>query len=267
VKLEEGVRYDIVMTSFEVGVTGEVTLSYTAQGLTNGTTYYFIVQAVDKAGNIISVSNEVSATPVSPVVDEDDDDDDIGGGNDNTGQTPPASNGVEVRVNGQVIYVGTKTTSEEDGRTITTIAIDEQRQEELLKEVGEGATVTIPIDDESDVLVGELTARLVKTMSDQQAVLEVRTGSAVYTLPAQQINIDAISEQFGQSIPLEEIKIQVEIAAPSDETAALVESAAAVEEFTLVVPAINFTVRAVHGDKQVEVAAFNMNSECSLAKI
>ena len=41
--------------------------SYTVAGRTNGTTYYFTVEAVNSVGNS-SVSNEVSATPVSPVV-------------------------------------------------------------------------------------------------------------------------------------------------------------------------------------------------------
>ena len=38
---------------------------YTIHGLTNGTTYYFVVTAVDLAGHISAFSNEASATPVT----------------------------------------------------------------------------------------------------------------------------------------------------------------------------------------------------------
>jgi hypothetical protein len=44
---------------------GNVTSS-TRTGLTNGTTYYFIVRAEDAFGNSIATSTEVSATPVAP---------------------------------------------------------------------------------------------------------------------------------------------------------------------------------------------------------
>ena len=44
---------------------GNVTSS-TRTGLTNGTTYYFIVRAEDYFGNSVATSTEVSATPVAP---------------------------------------------------------------------------------------------------------------------------------------------------------------------------------------------------------
>ncbi|CAK4868608.1 unnamed protein product [Aphanomyces euteiches] len=57
--------------------------------------------------------------------------------------------------------------------------------------------------------------------------MQIRTEQATYTLPAQQINIDAISEQVGKSVDLQDIKIQIEIAAPTADTVKVVEDAAA----------------------------------------
>ena len=45
---------------------GVIDTTATITGLTNGTTYYFRVTAVDSAGNESGYSNEVSATPASP---------------------------------------------------------------------------------------------------------------------------------------------------------------------------------------------------------
>lgn len=41
-------------------------LSYTSTSLSNGTTYYFIVRALDSLGDVIATSGEVSSTPVAP---------------------------------------------------------------------------------------------------------------------------------------------------------------------------------------------------------
>ncbi len=62
-------------------------LASTRTGLTGGTTYYFIVRALDAFGDPIAQSAEVSATP-SAASDGDDDDDDGGGGGGVSGVHP-----------------------------------------------------------------------------------------------------------------------------------------------------------------------------------
>src|SRR3989344_5199282 len=41
-------------------------LAYSASGLTNGSTYYFVLRVLDPQGLTIATSSEVSATPVAP---------------------------------------------------------------------------------------------------------------------------------------------------------------------------------------------------------
>jgi hypothetical protein len=98
---------------------------------------------------------------------------------------------------------------------------------------------------------------MVKKMEDQQAVIEIRTEKAAYTLPAAQIDIDAISKRFGSNLALQDIKVRVEIAEPLSETVRVVENAANREGLTLVVPPLNFKVSAIYGDCTEEVTRFD----------
>jgi hypothetical protein len=135
----------------------------------------------------------------------------------------------------------------------------------MLDTQGNNATVTIPVTAGSDVVVGELTGQMVKDMETKAATVEVRTDSATYTLPAQQINIDAVSAQLGQSVALKDITVQIQIATPTNETAQIVENAAKAGEFTIVAPAVNFTVTCSNGDKTVDVSSFNSYVERTIA--
>ena len=172
---------------------------------------------------------------------------------------------VEVLVNGKVENAGTATTSQQNGKSVTTIAVDEQKLEQRLSAEGRGAVITIPVNTGSDVVVGELNGQMVKNMESRQAVVEIRTASASYTLPAKQINIDDVSIQVGSNVELEEIKVRIEIAEPDAEAVRVVQQAASDGNFTLVVPALEFTVRAAYGDRTVEVSKFNAYVERTVA--
>ncbi len=62
-------RYDVYRSTTsgggysEVGSTGASTTTFTDTGLSTGTTYYYVVRAVDEANNVSDPSNEASATP------------------------------------------------------------------------------------------------------------------------------------------------------------------------------------------------------------
>ncbi|MDP9383370.1 MAG: CBM20 domain-containing protein [Chloroflexota bacterium] len=53
----------------KVGSVGRDGTSYADTGLQTGTTYFYVVRAVDEAANISTVSNEASATPEARMVD------------------------------------------------------------------------------------------------------------------------------------------------------------------------------------------------------
>jgi len=237
---------------------------YQVTGLTNGTTYYFSLKSVNDITVQESVySAKVSATPsaVTPPPT------DNGGGGGGGGGTPAAADdsGVDVLVNGKAERAGTLTKSQRNGQTVSTIIVDPEKLAAKLAAEGQHAVVTIPISTQSDVVIGELNGEMVKSMEGKQAVLEIRTDKATYTLPAEQINIDAISAQIGKSVALQDIKVQIEIAISPVDTVKVVENAADKGSFTIVLPPMDFKVTAVYGDTTVEVATFNVYVERMIA--
>ena len=175
------------------------------------------------------------------------------------------STSVDVLINGKAENTGTATTTIIDNRTVTTIAVNQKKLEDRLAVAGQNAIVTIPVNTESEIVIGELNGQMVKNMEDKLTVLEIKTGQAAYAIPAQQININAILGQIGQSAILEDIKVQVEISASTMDMAKVVENAAVNGEFTVVVPTLSFTVRAVYGDTTIEVSKFDAYVERTIA--
>ncbi|MBP2001396.1 hypothetical protein J2Z69_002439 [Paenibacillus shirakamiensis] len=176
----------------------------------------------------------------------------------NTLPTPVTPNtGADILVNGKVEKAGTAATSKRGEQIVTTIAVDQKKLDDKLAAEGQGVVVTIPLTSSSDVVIGELNGQMIKNMEDKLAVLKLQTDRATYTLPAKQININAISSQFGQSVALKDIKLQIEMAVPTADMVKVVENAAAKGTFSLMVPPVNFTVQAVYNGKTIEVSKFN----------
>ncbi|WP_060862295.1 chitobiase/beta-hexosaminidase C-terminal domain-containing protein [Paenibacillus riograndensis] len=236
----------------------------TVTGLTNGTAYTFTVKAINSAGSSTTSALSNTVTPIAP----------SSGGGDTppsvpvapaTPAAPPAVTGFNVLVNGKVENAGTITTATVNGQTALTVAIDQAKLEEKLAAEGQGAVVTIPVTVKSDIVIAELNGQMVKEMEDKQAVLELKSENATYTLPAGQINMDAIRSQFGTAVALGDIKVKLEIAAPAEDTLRTVENSAVQGGFTLVAPPLNFVVRAEYGGQTVEISKFSAYVERQIA--
>ncbi|WP_051775925.1 S-layer homology domain-containing protein [Paenibacillus tyrfis] len=234
--------------------------SYNAVSLTNGKTYYFVVKITDADGDVVT-TNEVSVTPKAP----------SGGssGSDHSSNSSGSSSGVywssvgasdsgaTVLVNGKSERAGTITTSKDGERTILRITLDSGKLEEMLKAAGNHAKITIPATASADTVIGELNGQLVKTLAAKQAVIELKTEHASYTLSTEQINIDALLAQIGGNAAPKDINVQIEISKPAAETTKRVEDSAKKGGFTLLAPPVEFKVRGTFGKQTVEIGKFN----------
>ncbi|WP_270168481.1 S-layer homology domain-containing protein [Paenibacillus sp. SYP-B4298] len=167
-----------------------------------------------------------------------------------------ATEGVDVLVNGRAERAGTASTERIGGRQVTTIVVDEAKLRQRLDEEGERAVIALPVAARSDVVIGELNGRMVKSMEGKQAVVELRTENSVYKLPAGLLNIDQLSQSFGVNQALQDIKIRIEIAASAGETLREAEQAMTKKGLAIVAPPVSFAVHAVYGGRVVEVTTF-----------
>ena len=225
----------------------------TISGLTNGTSYTFTVQAINKAGisessvesNVIIPSTPTGGDIVVPSQPA-------------PSVTPvPIANDASILINGTAETVGTSTKGKRNDQTITTIALDQKKLEDKLAAEGKGAVVSISANTKSDVVVGELNGQMVRNMQEQQAVLEIRTGNATFTLPAERMNMNALSEQMGKSVALQDIKIQIEAGAPTADKVKAMEEAGLKGSFTQVSPPISFTVKGIYGNTSIDLSNFD----------
>lgn len=178
---------------------------------------------------------------------------------------PTPTEDVKVLVNGKEEAIGKATNTQVGNQKVMTVTVDSKKLQEKLEAEGKKAVVTIPVNNDADIIIGELNAQMVKNMQNEQAIVVIQTPTASYTLPASQINIDAISTQIGKDISLEDIKVQIEIAKPTNDMVKFVENVAQQGNFSLMVAPIEFTVKAVSTMKTVDVTSFNAYVQRTIA--
>ncbi|QTH43761.1 S-layer homology domain-containing protein [Cohnella sp. LGH] len=263
-----------IVTSQPDGITAEGTGSpITITGLTNGTSYTFTVKAINSAGS--SAASDASSAVVPRAPSGGNGDGSGGGSGSGSGGTGSSgANGgkgnsneeaVIVLVNGKEENAGTAITGKRNEQTLLTIAVDQKKLDDKLAAEGQGAVVTIPVKSKSDVIIGELNGQMVKNMENKEAVLVLQTGHATYTIPAHEINIDAIFAQLGKPANLADIKVRIEISASRAEKIKLAENAAEKGTFSLVMPPLEFDITAVYGNQTVNVTKFNAYVERTVA--
>ncbi len=239
--------------------------SFTSTTLVSGTitaTYNGDVNYNGSAGTVnvtvnvpVQPEDSSSEEPASPV--------NTGGG----GGAPvvPAAPGVSVLVNGKAEEAGTLNTNNVNNQTVSTLKIDQVKLETKLAAEGQGAVVTVPVTVNSDVIVTTLNGQMIQQMENKQAILEIKTGQASYTLPAQQIHMASISEKIGKSVALQDIIVQIQIAKASGEAVKAAEQAANQRNFSLVTAPVDFTITATYDASSVEVQKFDAFVERTIA--
>ncbi|WP_188890917.1 S-layer homology domain-containing protein [Paenibacillus radicis (ex Gao et al. 2016)] len=249
--------YEVTASPGNTVITGTAS-PITFTGLSNGTVYTFTVKAINEAGSGAASGESNAVTPKVP------------SNNSNSGSSGPSApvsddQDIDASVNGKGERIGTATTKKVNGQTVTTVAIDQKKLQARLESEGIKARMIIRLNAKPDVFNIELNGQMIKDMESKRGTIEIQTTASSYVLDAEQIDLDALSERLGKPSALQDVKIRIEIAAPTTETMRIVDIAAAKENFKLVVPPVNFTIKAEYAGSIVEVSKFNTYVERSIA--
>jgi hypothetical protein len=187
------------------------------------------------------------------------------GGNDEGTDPAPVGQQTDIFINGKPESAGVITVSEADGRKTILITLNEGVLEQKMNQEGEHSVIAIYAPEDSDAVISELTGRIVKQMEAWEAVVEVHTDRASYRIPAPLFNIDEIVIQFGMDVSLQDVKVQIEILTPLEEEIRFVEEDANSQGVVIVVPPVNFSIRAVYDDQMSDISTFQAYVERLIA--
>ncbi|GBF76420.1 hypothetical protein PA598K_04889 [Paenibacillus sp. 598K] len=186
---------------------------------------------------------------------------------------PPVDNGGETsppkdNENGETPQtgLGTETTTQDNGYSVTTLVIDPALLEQKIAKESNGATITIPVETLSDKIVVEWTGQMVKDLATKGLLLQIKTDKATYTLPAANINMDALAQQLGRQTALQAIKLQFTIAAAAADTVKQVQDAAERQGYQVVAQPIAFKIIAsTSASNDTEITTFDGYVQRTLA--
>lgn len=170
--------------------------------------------------------------------------------------------------NTAVVVSGNVTHTTSNNQTVTTVTVNDEKLSQTIGTLtntdNNPPTISIPVTASSDVVVGQLNGQTVKNLENKEATLEITTDAASYSLPAAQINIDAVSSQLGTQVSLKDIVVQVRIAKSNDNMVKIVENAGTQGGLKIIVPPVDFTITCTYNNKTVEVSQFNAYVERSI---
>lgn len=181
-----------------------------------------------------------------------------GGGNGGGGSTPgttptpqpetPKSN-LDVRVDGNDNPFATGTTTVTDGRTVTSVKVDQGKLVDAISKSTD-PKLAIHSPNEGDLTVGGLTADNLKRLGDKGASLEISNPLAIYPVPAGKMNLSSVAGQLGNAA-LGDIAVRIDIKRASEAVTASAKSKATSAGYELLVDPIDLDLMFAHEGKNV----------------
>lgn len=172
-------------------------------------------------------------------------------GSTDNGTTTPSTPGNNVKpgdilstVDGSKVPFATGTVTQTGDRTQTTVTIDRDKLSGILAN-GKGQKLGIGVPGDGDVEVRGLTAEDLKKLADTGSSLDIENLLAVYPVPAGQLDLNAISKQFGKA-PLGDIAANIKITRSADDLAKLAREKAEKGGYELLVHPVDLDLTFTH---------------------
>ncbi|RJE83853.1 S-layer homology domain-containing protein, partial [Paenibacillus sp. 1011MAR3C5] len=149
------------------------------------------------------------------------------------------------------------------GKKVTTVILEEEQLKGLLKEAGNNPVIIIAVRNKSDIVNWELNASLLQSFENSNAIIQIVTENAMYSLPLDQVPVDKWRNQLGANIPLKDMKIKLELSILSNSAFVFKDSGNG--QVTLVAPPVSFSVKGVYGSQEIELNQFDTYIERRIA--
>lgn len=168
----------------------------------------------------------------------------------------PAVRSASVYINGSGYEAGTLKITREQGQTQSLIELDGQKLEAVLEEVGPNQIIRLELEDESPVVIAQLSAATAEKMRQRNMELELRTANAFYKLPFRLLDMEDLAAKLETPADSGDVQVQIRIAETGADKRRLAEAAAGEEGFAIVAPFMDFSVGASYGDSRAEAADY-----------
>ena len=178
------------------------------------------------------------------------------------GTTTPEKPTIDISVGDNSLKnVAVDVKNENDTKT-TTINVDETEVQKTLNEMektdpDKEKKVVIPVNNNSDKVVGELKASTLKAMADMDAIIEIKTENASYTLPANTVKFDEIVKELGGNPELKDIAVKVTVTKATNDKADKIKDDADKKGYELKGKPVEFEISFTNAGREVIVSSFN----------
>ena len=181
-----------------------------------------------------------------------------GGSTGNTGGTtpPPTDNtnkpgDIVTTVNGSNVSFASGTVNGDQA----TVTIDKNKLSGILAD-GKGHKLGIRVPGNGDVEIRGLTVEDLRKIADTGSSLEIEDVLAIYPVPAGQLDVNAISKQFG-NVPISDIAANIKIKRSDSDLARLAREKAAQGGYELLVHPVDLELTFNHDGKTDRAGLLN----------
>ncbi|TYQ15366.1 UNVERIFIED_CONTAM: Ca2+-binding RTX toxin-like protein [Acetivibrio alkalicellulosi] len=150
-----------------------------------------------------------------------------------------------------------------DEKVVVTVKIDKESVMDKIKEVER--KITIPVSGQLDIFISQLDGDVIKEVEKKASVIEIKTDTVAYALPAAEISIESIAKQFGENVQLKDLLINIAIEKSAKGVIEIVESIGKEKGLAIIAPPVEFRVTVSHGDKTIEINKFASYVERTVA--
>ncbi|MFC6334517.1 S-layer homology domain-containing protein, partial [Paenibacillus septentrionalis] len=158
--------------------------------------------------------------------------------------TPTPESPIISTADGSKVPFASASTVQTGDRSQITIKVERDKLSELLNE-GTGQKLGIQVPGSGDVDVQGLTVEDLKKLIDTGSSLDIEDLLAIYPVPADQLKLDEIVSQFGNT-PLSEIEVNIKIKRSSEALANLATEQVAAKGYELLVHPVEIDLTFTH---------------------